>query len=187
MTKTNQQALTDSAELAMLRELLGAYVERDAVAKLIDRYLAGLDDRVHDEEWVRSLFAENVRLVFPVGTREGIEGLGAYHAEVMGRFDRTVHLGSNYGITVQGDRAVFQFNLLCLHVLSDELHAERSLAPGTTFEVAGRMSGEAVRTPAGWRFDLLRLEVVWAKGEPPVRTGPSGDAGDAGDEVRIRA
>ncbi|GAA2262352.1 MULTISPECIES: nuclear transport factor 2 family protein [Kitasatospora] len=169
MTKTNQQDMTEAAEIAMLRELLGAYVERDAVAKLIDRYLAGLDDRVYGEEWARSLFTEDVRLVFPVGERVGLEGLGAYHDEVMGKFARTVHLGSNYGITVQGDRATFQFNLLCLHVLSDQLREERSLAPGTTFESAGRMSGEAVRTADGWRFGLLGLQVAWAKGEPPVR------------------
>ncbi|MDH6127682.1 nuclear transport factor 2 family protein [Kitasatospora sp. GP82] len=169
MTKTNHRAGTDSTELAMLRELLGTYVERDAVARLIDRYLAGLDERVFDEEWARSLFAEDVRLVFPVGSREGLAGLGEYHAEVMGRFDRTVHIGSNHTITVQGDRAAFRFNLLCLHVLVDGLHAERGPAPGATFESAGRMSGEAVRTADGWRFDLLALQVVWTKGEPPVR------------------
>ncbi|MGK4582069.1 nuclear transport factor 2 family protein [Kitasatospora sp. HPMI-4] len=169
MTNTNGWGPDESAELAMLRELLGAYVERDAVVRLIDRYLASLDDRVCDEEWARSLFTKDVRLVFPMGRWEGLAGLAEYQSKVLGRYARTVHFGSNYGITVQGGRAAFQFNLLCLHVLPDRPHAQRSLAPGSSFDIAGRMSGEAVRTVDGWRFDLLRLQVAWSKGEPPIR------------------
>ncbi|TWE18560.1 SnoaL-like protein [Kitasatospora atroaurantiaca] len=154
----------------MLRELLGAFVDRDAVARLIDRYLASLDERVFDEAWARSFFTEDVRLEFPVGSRTGRAGLAEFQAAAMAKFGRTLHVGSNHAIAVHGDRATLSFNLLAAHVHSDAAHAERGYAPGTHFDIGGRMDGEAERTESGWRLSRLALQLVWTTGEPPAAT-----------------
>jgi len=171
MTQTQTQAwIPADPEVVILRELLGAFADRDAVARLIDRYLASLDQRIFDDSWARSLFTEDVRLEFPIGSRTGRAGLAEFQAAAMAKFERTLHVGSNYAIAVHGDRATLGFNLLAAHVHSDAAHAERGYAPGTHFDIGGRMEGEAERTEGGWRLSRLALQLVWTTGEPPAAT-----------------
>ena len=140
--------------------------DRLEVGELLDRYAVTLDESQDparfDEAWARSVFTDDVRLSFPVGSREGIAGAVALHRHGMGRFVRTQHVVSNLVLDfdADGDRAALRSNLLAAHVYVDG-EGESLFVVGDWYE------GEARRTDDGWRLGRLALHVVWNMGNPP--------------------
>ena len=141
--------------------------DRLEIGELLDRYAATLDESQDparfDEEWARSVFTDDVRLSFPVGSREGIAGAVALHRHGMGRFVRTQHVVSNLVLDFAGDgaRAGLRANLLAAHVYVNG-EGESLFVVGDWYE------GGARRTGGGWRIDRLELHVVWNMGRPPL-------------------
>ncbi|MCB5169609.1 nuclear transport factor 2 family protein [Streptomyces bambusae] len=134
------------------------------LGRLVDRYLASLDQGSFDDAWAMSLFTEGVELTFPVGSHRGIAGVPAFTAEIMARWGRTHHHGSDVSVDLDGDRAAISWSLIASHI-----HFGSPLPPDASeyFQLGGRFTGVARRTPEGWRIDRLRLRIVWSTGAVP--------------------
>ena len=129
---------------------------------MLDRYLVNLDDDKLDDDWAAGLFTSDARVEFPMSHHKGTAGLAAYHRDALAAFERTQHLNSPAVVEYTGDdRARLRANVVSTHVHQ----------PGDTDEphfVAGTLvTGEARRTPAGWRLSALTFRVVWTTGNPP--------------------
>ncbi|MCH0562251.1 MULTISPECIES: nuclear transport factor 2 family protein [unclassified Streptomyces] len=146
-----------AAEVARLGDLA-------ELKQLVDRYLASLDEGVFDRAWSGSLFTDGIEMTFPVGSHRGIAGVAAFTAEIMKRWGRTHHHGSDSSIDLDGDRAEVSWSLIASHV-----HHGSPLPPDASeyFQLGGRFTGIARRTPGGWRFERLQLRIVWTTGAVP--------------------
>ncbi|MFJ7062325.1 nuclear transport factor 2 family protein [Streptomyces microflavus] len=168
-----------AAEVARLSDIA-------ALNHLIDRYLAGLDEGLassaststsgsgsglgsgpgsgFDAVWAASLFTEDVELLFPVGSHQGLTGADGFLREIMERWGRTHHHGSLASVEPDGDRAAVSWSLIASHV---HFGSPLPPQPSAYFQIGGRFTGVARRTPDGWRFARLRLRIVWSTGSPP--------------------
>ncbi|MFB7213532.1 nuclear transport factor 2 family protein [Streptomyces sp. NPDC056255] len=144
---------------AEMQRQLRALTDRAEITDLMDRYLRSLDEGVFDEEWARAFHTEDVTAEMPIGTVHGRDALLAHIRRGMALFDRTVHLGTNAVIEVDGDRATARGAQLSTHVLAD--------GSGGLFISAGHADNELVRTADGWRISASALRVVWTQGSPP--------------------
>lgn len=150
------------SELAALRARVRLLDDRAALSALIDRYVVLLDTQDvngFDESWPGTVFTEDVRLHFPIGTHEGIEGVAEFHHAAKQKFARTLHLSANHVVRLDEDRASVRFHLIATHVHHD--------AGTPLFDIGGHYTGEAVRTPAGWRFREWGFHLDWAQGPGP--------------------
>ncbi|MFB7333414.1 nuclear transport factor 2 family protein [Streptomyces adustus] len=146
-------------DIEEMQRQLQALTDRAEISDQMDRYLRSLDDGVFDEEWARAFHTEDVTAEMPIGTVHGRDALTARVRRGMALFDRTVHLGTNPVIEVDGARATVHGALLSTHVLAD--------GSGSVFVSAGRTDTELVRTADGWRISAAALRVVWTQGPPP--------------------
>ncbi|MFB6873632.1 nuclear transport factor 2 family protein [Streptomyces sp. NPDC056323] len=144
---------------AEMQRQLRALTDRAEITGLMDRYLRSLDEGVFDEEWARAFHTEDVTAEMPIGTVHGRDALLAHIRRGMALFDRTVHLGTDAVIEVDGDRATARGAQLSTHVLAD--------GSGGLFISAGHADTELVRTADGWRISASALRVVWTQGSPP--------------------
>lgn len=142
-----------------MRRQLRTLTDRAEITDLLGRYLRSLDDGVLDEEWARAFHTEDVTAQMPIGTVHGRDALLARVRRGMALFDRTVHLGTNAVIEVDGDRATARGAQLSTHVLAD--------GAGGVFVSAGHADTELARTADGWRICATALRVVWTQGTPP--------------------
>lgn len=141
------------------QRLLQTLTDRAEISHLLDRYLRSLDDGALDEEWARAFHTEDVTARMPIGTVHGRDALLAHVRRGMALFDRTVHLGTNAVVEVDGDRATARGAQLSTHVLAD--------GSDGVFVSAGHVDTELVRTAEGWRISSTALRVVWTQGTPP--------------------
>lgn len=143
-----------------MQQQLRALTDRAEITDLMDRYLRSLDDGVFDEEWARAFHTEDVTAEMPIGTVHGRDALMAHVRRGMALFDRTVHLGTNVRIEIDGARATARGAQLSTHVLAD--------GTGNVFVSAGHTETHLVRTADGWRISASALRVVWTQGSPPL-------------------
>lgn len=136
-----------------------ALTDRAEITDLMDRYLRSLDGGDFDEEWACAFHTEDVTAEMPIGTVHGRDALLAHIRRGMALFDRTVHLGTNAVIEVDGDRATARGSQLSTHVLAD--------GSDGLFISAGHADTELIRTADGWRISASALRVVWTQGSPP--------------------
>ncbi|SDO12606.1 nuclear transport factor 2 family protein [Actinacidiphila guanduensis] len=131
-------------------------------AQLLDRYLISLDDDKLDDAWARDLFTEDAVVEFPMSRHAGRAGMADWHRESLAAFAGTQHLGSPAVVDPLGpDRVGLRANLVSTHVHHPGAAREPLFATGTF------VTGEARRTPAGWRLSALAFRVVWMTGSPP--------------------
>ncbi|GAA3297508.1 nuclear transport factor 2 family protein [Streptomyces cinereospinus] len=147
--------MDDEAMRRRLRDL----ADRADISDLLGRYLHSLDDGVFDEEWARAFHTEDVTAQWPIGPVRGRDALLEHVRRGMALFDRTVHLGTDAVVELDGDRATARGAQLSTHVLAD--------GTGGVFVSAGRVTTELVRTAEGWRISATSLRVVWTQGSPP--------------------
>ena len=137
------------------------------VGGLLDRYLLSLDDGKLDEEWARSLFTADACVEFPIGRHEGIDGIAEYHRNDLAKFERTQHLNSPAVVTGLADgRASLQANVIATHTHPATGQAAAG-EPPALFTIGLLVTGEARRTPDGWRLGLLSFRMIWSAGSPP--------------------
>lgn len=151
-----------AAEVDLLRARLLAVTDRLELRELFERYVIALDtvcEQDHDDDWFRTVLTEDVRLDFPIGTREGLTGFAGFLREARGWWERTHHVSATTEIALDADRATVRVHQLATHVHRGGAHRA---AP---FDVGGYYDARAVRTPAGWRFDRLTFRVVWSRGQ----------------------
>ncbi|ARZ71577.1 nuclear transport factor 2 family protein [Streptomyces sp. HU2014] len=177
MTVSTTPATVSAADFAALETRVRLLSDRADITGLIDGYLMSLDTvpatgARFDDAWARRLFTEDVRITTPVGDHVGIAGLGESQQETMVKFRRTQHIGANYMIDLDGDRAAVRWNALMTHVHLDETQRARGEAAGGHFDVGGTFTGEVVRTDDGWRFRRLEVRMAWSTGEGPLVLTP---------------
>jgi hypothetical protein len=147
-----------------LARLVRSLSDRADISQLIDRYITAFDllaEEPHDDEWYRSVFTDDVLLVFPIGGHSGIDGLAEFNRAARAKWARTHHLSANHLVTLGGDRATVRAHLLVTHVPDIDGTAPH-LSTGSHFDAT------AVRTPAGWRLAEMVFTLVWISGEPPT-------------------
>ncbi|PSJ25308.1 nuclear transport factor 2 family protein [Streptosporangium nondiastaticum] len=148
-------------EVAALRAELRSLADRVEIRELFDRYVAALDtvdEESYDDAWFRTVFTDDVRLVFPVGDHRGVTGLCAFQRTAKARWARTHHIGANCVVDVTGDRAAVRSHQLATHSHRDDPRTTEHLSVG------GHYTAEAVRTDAGWRFSRMEFHPVWLAG-----------------------
>jgi hypothetical protein len=154
----------EEAQPSALVRLVRSLSDRADISELIDRYFTAFDrltDEARDDEWYRSVFTEDLRLVFPVGGHTGIDGVAEFNRAARAKWVRTHHLSANHLVTLDGDRATVRAHLLVTHVPGPD-GAAHHLSTGSHFDAI------AVRTQAGWRLGKLVFTLVWISGEPPA-------------------
>ncbi|MFE6223382.1 MULTISPECIES: nuclear transport factor 2 family protein [unclassified Streptomyces] len=142
-----------------MRRQLRALTDRAEITDLMGRYLRSLDAGVFDEAWADAFHTEDVTAEMPIGTVHGRDALLAHVRQAMALFDRTVHMGTDLVVEVDGDRATARGAQLSTHVLAD--------GSGGLFVSAGHVDNDLVRTADGWRIAASALRVVWTRGTPP--------------------
>lgn len=153
---------------------LAALVDRAQINELIDRYVASLDDcyvqesSPFDDAWARSLFTDDVTVVFPVAEHKGVEGLADLHEAVMSKWQGTLHFSTNRLIQLEGDSATVRATLMGTHI-------HRPDDPGEPLFAAHVLEAEAVRGAEGWRFRRWVMRLVWRLGDPPAGLKPRED------------
>ena len=152
-------------DIEEMQQQVQALTDRAEITDLLDRYLRSLDEGVFDEEWARAFHTEDVTAEMPIGTVHGRDALLARIRQGMALFDRTVHLGTNAVIEIDGERATTRGTQLSTHVLAD--------GTGSVFISAGHADAELVRTAEGWRISASTLQVVWTQGPPPQVSVPT--------------
>ncbi|MBB5122409.1 hypothetical protein AF335_26005 [Streptomyces eurocidicus] len=165
------------ADFAALEARVRVLADRADITGLIDGYLMSLDavpaaGGRFDDAWARRMFTEDVRITTPIGDHEGVAGLGESQQETMAKFRRTQHIGTNYMIGLDGDRATVRWNALMTHVHLASTQRARDAVVGGHFDVGGTFTGEVVRTAEGWRFRRLELRMIWSTGEGPMVLTP---------------
>ncbi|MEU6895139.1 nuclear transport factor 2 family protein [Streptomyces sp. NPDC046557] len=156
--------LARDTDLAALAAEVTRLSDLAALSKLSERYLATLDEGTFDAVWAESLFTEDVELTFPVGSHRGVAGVPKFTSQIMERWGRTHHHGSDVSVELDADRAAISWSLIASHV-----HFGSPLPPDASryFQLGGRFTASARRTPDGWRIDRLRLRIVWTTGAVP--------------------
>ena len=147
--------MSEETDRQEIREL----IERQRVVALVDRYVTTLDEPSRfDEDWARSLFTEDVRLVHEIAVLEGIEEVAAAHRMVMARWERTLHFSANHRVDFDGERAHLTARLMAIHVHAGENPPEPLIA-------ANLLDADAVQTSNGWRFERFAPRTMWRTGQ----------------------
>ncbi|MER5208676.1 nuclear transport factor 2 family protein [Streptomyces sp. NPDC002825] len=147
-------------DIAALRTQVRLLSDRAEIAELCDRYVMHLDKNRGNDTWFGSVFTDDVHLTFPMGEYKGMEGLAAFQQMARTTFERTHHIGSNYTVELDGDRAGIRAHLTAVHVRKGE-------EPAAHFDIGGHYEAEAVRTADGWRIRRFTFDLVWNAGQGP--------------------
>lgn len=153
---------------------ISAMLDRADISELVDRYIHLLDtadDPHRDDEAYRRVFADDVRLTFPIGQRHGIPGLAGFQRSACLSWGRTYHLSGNHVIEVKGEVAVVRAQVWAVHV---ECGREPiGITDAHRFDVGGFYDATAIRSRAGWRIDTLEFVVAWTSGRGRPAAGYS--------------
>jgi hypothetical protein len=152
MAPMNESIPQDDAQES--RRQLHDLIDRNEIADLVSRLGIWLDDKRFDDG--RSIFTEDATATTPGGSVQGVD-LMAEQARRNHEVERTQHVITNVLIDLEGDRATVRANLIARLV-------DRADAPGYHFDIGERYDFEAVRTPAGWRFNRVQSSPVWTSG-----------------------
>jgi len=149
------------------------HTDHDAIAQLVSRFFRSLDERHQrplDEDRVRAFVTDDVRGETPVGASEGVGALLRQTNEALDRFARTQHISSDLIVDAEpgADTAAASWNALMTHVHLDTTLKDRGPGADPLFTVGAAYRAELLRTPAGWRFRRVGIDVIWTRGEPPV-------------------
>ncbi|MFE4975998.1 nuclear transport factor 2 family protein [Kitasatospora sp. NPDC056651] len=179
-TNTNTNTAVTAADFAALAQRVQVLTDRADITGLIDGYLLSLDTVPHaggrfDEAWARRYFTPDVQITTPVGEHQGIDGLAESEQATLAKFERTQHVGANHMIDLDGDRAAVRWNAVMAHVHLASTQQARGEESGGHFDVGGTFTGEAVRTPDGWRLRTLEVRAVWTSGSGPLVLTPKAE------------
>ena len=140
------------------RNQLNWLVDRAAISDLLVEFARALDDR--DWEGYAANYTDDGELVIMGRTvHVGQEGLAENTRANLDRYAGTHHVSANHAIAIDGDTATTRSYLIAAHVF--EGGDPRRHADG-----AGWYRCTLRRTPGGWRFARVELEIRYLSGEP---------------------
>jgi uncharacterized protein (TIGR02246 family) len=127
------------------------------IRELILTFGRALDAK--DWEAYGNVFTEDGQFEIMGQRRYGRAEIVAGPARDLARFEVLQHLLSNLSVQVDGDVATASAYLLGIHV-------PRAAEPASHADIGAGYIYEAVRTPDGWRFSSVALDVLWTAGLP---------------------
>jgi uncharacterized protein (TIGR02246 family) len=130
-------------------------LDERAIRALILRFGGSLDRK----DWTAyaETFAVDGEFEIMGQRRAGREAIAAGPSRDLSKFDRLQHIVANETIDVDGDAATGLWYLFAIHVPSGE-------RPDVHADIGGCYRFHARRTAEGWRFDEVRIEVLWNAG-----------------------
>lgn len=137
-----------------------------AVSAVLSSYWAAIDEHEVTAETVAALYTGDGRWNSPAGPAIGREAILKAEQFIYGKFQATHHSTTDHLVELDGDVARLRANMTAIHVWAPEVRDELSLQ--SHFTAGGVVTGEAIRTDAGWRFRELTLRVVWREGWMPL-------------------
>jgi len=129
------------------------------IAQLLYRYARAIDAK--DWQALEQIFTPDARIHYAVerGAELRFPELAAWLARAMTIFKSTQHVITNPLVDIQGDTARCSSYLTGTHVqVRSDSGAEVLTTEGSTY------TDELVRTRAGWRICVRRLERTWVDG-----------------------
>jgi uncharacterized protein (TIGR02246 family) len=138
-TETALRVLLDERELRALMVSFGSALDRKDWAAYAETFAADGEFEIMGQR------------------RAGREAIAAGPARDLERFAALQHLVANQTVTVDGDDASGQWYLFGIHVPDGERRDRHA-------DIGGCYRYRARRTPEGWRFSEVRLEVLWTSG-----------------------
>jgi hypothetical protein len=152
--------------------------DRYAIAELINRYFAAVDDDRLDLSVAQATFTADARLIRPNGhVVVGPQEILASQQESFARFRALHHVITNHVIDVEKDQAQVRANVTAMHLWKPAEVDRHSL--DSCFLAGGVLQVLGLRTSSGWRLTELANRVVWRTGAgfaAMLRTGPTGGA-----------
>lgn len=136
-------------------ERLQVLLDRAEISDLILAFGAALDAK--DWDAYGNTFTEDGSFTIAGQKRTGREEIVAGPARDLTRYDRLQHFLTNQRIVVDGDEATAVTYVLGVHVPDES-------KPEAHADIGGRYEARCVRTPDGWRFADIVLELQWAGG-----------------------
>ncbi len=163
----------EHVDVAQIRRQLRELADRNEITELVSRLGLWLDEQRFDE--ARSIFTEDVAVQTPGGESQGIALVAEQARRNHAGYARTQHVITNILVTLDGDRATVQANLIVTFV-------HRADAPEQHFALGERYQFEAVRTPQGWRLSRMHVSPVWSAGSrnagSPAQTASPATSGN---------
>ncbi|HMF93441.1 MAG TPA: nuclear transport factor 2 family protein [Vicinamibacterales bacterium] len=144
----------------------GRLIHTVAIADLINRYLAALDQKQFDVTTMSQIFADDARIVRPNrAVTKGPQEIGDSHSRSLSRFQATQHLTSGFIVTLKDDAsAEIRANLIAMHLWA-EGHGDPDADPNDNYFLAGGViSGHVTLGAGGWRITELTNQVIWRRG-----------------------
>jgi hypothetical protein len=129
--------------------------DRVDISELMITFVRSLDDQAWDA--YAETFVEDGVFEILGQQRVGRSEIAAGPARDLSRYARTQHFSTNHQITLHGDSAEARHDLFAVHV-PDSAHPERHA------DIGGVYRCNCVRTPSGWRFAKVQLEILWNAG-----------------------
>ena len=139
-------------------EQLQWLVDRAAVSDLLIDFARALDD----QDWAgyaANYTEDGVLVIMGRTVHTGRDGLAAQTEANLSRYAGTHHVSTNHAIAVNGDEATTRSYLIAAHRLDES-------DPSRHADGAGWYRCRLRRTPEGWRFAHVSLDVRYVSGEP---------------------
>ena len=133
-------------------------IDRTAISDMLIDFARALDD----QDWAgyaANYTDDGMLAITPTIAHTGREGMAEFVAASLGRYVGTHHLSSNHAIAIDGDEATTRSYLIAAHILDAE-------NPYRHADGAGWYRCKLRRTPDGWRFTHVALDVKYMSGEP---------------------
>jgi ketosteroid isomerase-like protein len=137
--------------------------DKAEILDVIYRYFAAVDDKQITREVVASTYTADGAVIRPNGA--GLVGHDAIfngQSTSFARFRGTHHTISNPLVDLAGDTARVRANITAMHLWAPNEGDPFALEP--YFLAGGVLTGQAVRTPGGWRVKELMNRIVWRTG-----------------------
>jgi uncharacterized protein (TIGR02246 family) len=130
-------------------------LDEAAITRLIHRFSACLDAK--DWTGYSQTFVPDGTFEIFGQQRVGRTAIADGPSKNLARYARTQHYNTNITVDVAGDEATARSSLLAIHVpdLSD---------PAAHADAGAAYHYRCVRTPDGWAFAHVRVEVTWTAG-----------------------
>ncbi|MEE1942833.1 nuclear transport factor 2 family protein [Streptomyces sp. TRM 70361] len=126
--------------------------DRAEIAGLFARLANLLDE--HRPEDAAAVYHRDVVVHSPGGELHGLDEVIAHLGRIQVEREHTFHMHGDVLVHVDGDRAEATANQV--------VYFHRDGEP--PYRTSGlRTTGTAVRTPAGWRFDDMRIKLAWTQ------------------------
>jgi uncharacterized protein (TIGR02246 family) len=140
-----------------MSDALQRLLDEAEIRELVLAFGRALDAK--DWEAYGDVFTEDGQFEIFGQRRVGRAEIVAGPARDLARFDVLQHLLTNFSVRVDGDTATATAYVIAVHVPD-------ASEPSNHADIGARYTYEVVRTPDGWRFGSVAIDILWTAGLP---------------------